>query len=291
MERVSFVHSFSLTHSFSFKSLLIPLDPHPQSKPHTRPSFPQLKRFLCHLQPLQRPLHVAQPLHAKFDWAGPGPPARHVRLLQLVTQVFAFALPLGPDATRFKPGHMLFLAVVNALEKAREFDAAWKLVLHHAERDMEAEEEKERSIFVGTFAIMIRRYTHADLIPSDLIHVIGDAHVYHNHVLASRTEIYIILEFITGGELFDKIIRLGCLSEAESRRYFQYLIDSVDYCHCKGVYHRDLKETWMVDFERRKTFGGGDFIDRASEECPLMDEFHIHFIGEHLHLMQVKPLP
>ena len=36
-------------------------------------------------------------------------------------------------------------------------------------------------------------------------------------------------------------IRLGCLSEAESRRYFQYLIDSVDYCHCKGVYHRDLK--------------------------------------------------
>ena len=36
-------------------------------------------------------------------------------------------------------------------------------------------------------------------------------------------------------------IHLGCLSEAESRRYFQYLIDSVDYCHCKGVYHRDLK--------------------------------------------------
>ena len=33
----------------------------------------------------------------------------------------------------------------------------------------------------------------------------------------------------------------GRLSEAESRRYFQQLIDGVEYCHIKGVYHRDLK--------------------------------------------------
>ena len=33
----------------------------------------------------------------------------------------------------------------------------------------------------------------------------------------------------------------GRLSEADSRRYFQQLIDGVDYCHSKGVYHWDLK--------------------------------------------------
>ncbi|WOK92547.1 CBL-interacting protein kinase 8 isoform X2 [Canna indica] len=69
-----------------------------------------------------------------------------------------------------------------------------------------------------------------------------------HEVLASRTKIYIILEFITGGELFDKIIHNGKLSEAESRRYFQQLIDGVDYCHSKGVYHRDLKpENLLLD--------------------------------------------
>lgn len=69
-------------------------------------------------------------------------------------------------------------------------------------------------------------------------------------VLASRTKIYIILEFITGGELFDKIVHHGRLSENESRRYFQQLIDGVDYCHSKGVYHRDLKpENLLLDSE------------------------------------------
>ncbi|XP_022768516.1 CBL-interacting serine/threonine-protein kinase 8-like isoform X6 [Durio zibethinus] len=78
-----------------------------------------------------------------------------------------------------------------------------------------------------------------------------------HEVIASRTKIYIILEFITGGELFDKIadgklvimqIHNGRLSEAEARRYFQQLIDGVEYCHSKGVYHRDLKpENLLLD--------------------------------------------
>ncbi|PRQ20916.1 putative protein kinase CAMK-CAMKL-CHK1 family [Rosa chinensis] len=69
-----------------------------------------------------------------------------------------------------------------------------------------------------------------------------------HEVLASRTKIYIILEFITGGELFDKIVHHGRLSEAEARRFFQQLVDGVDYCHSKGVYHRDLKpENLLLD--------------------------------------------
>ncbi|RVW65702.1 CBL-interacting serine/threonine-protein kinase 8 [Vitis vinifera] len=67
-------------------------------------------------------------------------------------------------------------------------------------------------------------------------------------VLASRTKIYIILEFITvtGNMLMQ--VHHGRLSENESRSYFQQLIDGVDYCHSKGVYHRDLKpENLLLD--------------------------------------------
>ncbi|XP_061992217.1 CBL-interacting serine/threonine-protein kinase 24-like [Rosa rugosa] len=69
-----------------------------------------------------------------------------------------------------------------------------------------------------------------------------------HEVLAGRTKIYIILEFVTGGELFDKIVHQGRLRENESRKYFQQLIDAVSHCHSKGVYHRDLKpENLLLD--------------------------------------------
>ncbi|KAG5006519.1 hypothetical protein AAZX31_09G084600 [Glycine max] len=67
-------------------------------------------------------------------------------------------------------------------------------------------------------------------------------------VMASKTKIYIVLEFVTGGELFDKIARSGRLKEDEARKYFQQLICAVDYCHSRGVFHRDLKpENLLLD--------------------------------------------
>lgn len=86
--------------------------------------------------------------------------------------------------------------------------------------------------------------------------------------MASPSKIYIVLEFVTGGELFDRIVchfilcmlflvkvsvvlvaftlnfmqvHKGRLEESEARKYFQQLIDAIAHCHCKGVYHRDLK--------------------------------------------------
>ncbi|XP_027932153.1 CBL-interacting serine/threonine-protein kinase 3-like isoform X1 [Vigna unguiculata] len=67
-------------------------------------------------------------------------------------------------------------------------------------------------------------------------------------VMGSKTKIYIILEFVTGGELFHKILNSGRMREKEARRYFQQLINAVDYCHSRGVYHRDLKlENLLLD--------------------------------------------
>ncbi|XP_068654012.1 CBL-interacting protein kinase 23-like isoform X1 [Aristolochia californica] len=67
-------------------------------------------------------------------------------------------------------------------------------------------------------------------------------------VMASKTKIYIVLELVVGGELFDKIASIGRLKEDEARKYFQQLINAVDYCHSRGVFHRDLKpENLLLD--------------------------------------------
>lgn len=69
-----------------------------------------------------------------------------------------------------------------------------------------------------------------------------------HEVMASKTKIYIVLEYVTGGELFDKISCRGRLKEDEARKYFQQLINAVDYCHSRGVFHRDLKpENLLLD--------------------------------------------
>jgi len=67
-------------------------------------------------------------------------------------------------------------------------------------------------------------------------------------VLSSKSKLYIVMDLVRGGELFDMIERKGELDESLARKYFQQLIDGIDYCHRRGVCHRDLKpENLLVD--------------------------------------------
>ncbi|XP_022720387.1 CBL-interacting serine/threonine-protein kinase 20-like isoform X3 [Durio zibethinus] len=66
-------------------------------------------------------------------------------------------------------------------------------------------------------------------------------------VMASKSKIYFVMEYVRGGELFNKVAK-GKLKEDAARNYFQQLIAAVDYCHSRGVYHRDLKpENLLLD--------------------------------------------
>ncbi|KAK2995994.1 hypothetical protein RJ640_017358 [Escallonia rubra] len=66
-------------------------------------------------------------------------------------------------------------------------------------------------------------------------------------VMASKTKIYFAMEYVKGGELFNKVAK-GRLKEEVARKYFQQLIAAVDFCHSRGVYHRDLKpENLLLD--------------------------------------------
>lgn len=67
-------------------------------------------------------------------------------------------------------------------------------------------------------------------------------------VMESRTMIYLVTEYAANGEIFDHLVNNGRMTEQEAARVFAQLISAVEYCHSKGVVHRDLKaENVLLD--------------------------------------------
>lgn len=67
-------------------------------------------------------------------------------------------------------------------------------------------------------------------------------------MISTPTDIFMIMEYVSGGELFDYIVKRGKLQEHEARRFFQQIISGVDYCHRHMIVHRDLKpENLLLD--------------------------------------------
>jgi serine/threonine protein kinase len=71
-------------------------------------------------------------------------------------------------------------------------------------------------------------------------------HLYD--VWETSTHLYLVLEYIQGGELFDHLCNHGPLSINETLKYFHQIIGAVDYFHRFNVAHRDLKpENILLD--------------------------------------------
>ena len=59
------------------------------------------------------------------------------------------------------------------------------------------------------------------------------------------------MEYISGGELFDYIVKNNILKESEGCKFFQELISGIEYLHRLRVVHRDLKpENLLLDYNK-----------------------------------------
>lgn len=60
--------------------------------------------------------------------------------------------------------------------------------------------------------------------------------------------LYLVLEYVEGGELFDLLVERGPLAEQEAVKYFRQIVLGTAYCHALGICHRDLKpENLLLD--------------------------------------------
>jgi len=85
----------------------------------------------------------------------------------------------------------------------------------------------------------------------------------------TESTLYLVLELVTGGELFDKIIE-GQFSEEQSRHYFRQMLEAVKYLHSQAIAHRDLKPENILlndktgDIIKLSDFGLSRIVDHAS---------------------------
>ncbi|KAL7181688.1 hypothetical protein ACSBR1_040561 [Camellia fascicularis] len=61
-----------------------------------------------------------------------------------------------------------------------------------------------------------------------------------HEVMATKSKIYFAMEYLCGGELFEKVSQ-GRLKEESAQNFFKQLVGAVDFCHSHDVYYRNLK--------------------------------------------------
>ncbi|XP_033213576.1 calcium/calmodulin-dependent protein kinase type 1 isoform X2 [Belonocnema kinseyi] len=75
---------------------------------------------------------------------------------------------------------------------------------------------------------VLRRLKHPNIV--QLLETFEDKH-----------KVYLVMELVTGGELFDRIVEKGSYTEKDASGLIRQVLEAVDYMHEQGVVHRDLK--------------------------------------------------
>lgn len=94
-----------------------------------------------------------------------------------------------------------------------------------------------------------------------------------HEMVETERHIGIILEYASGGELFDYILNNRYLKDPAARRLFAQLVSGVGYLHKKGIVHRDLKlENLLLDQNKNIIITDFGFANNFDPKDDLADE-------------------
>lgn len=65
-------------------------------------------------------------------------------------------------------------------------------------------------------------------------------------VIDTEKTLYLVMEYASGGEVFDYLVAHGRMKEKEARAKFRQIVSAVQYCHQKKIIHRDLKVSTLA---------------------------------------------
>ncbi|XP_008189854.1 testis-specific serine/threonine-protein kinase 1-like isoform X2 [Acyrthosiphon pisum] len=72
--------------------------------------------------------------------------------------------------------------------------------------------------------------------------------IRYYQAIETTHRVYIIMEYAENGSLLDIIKRDGRIDDNRARKWFMELVNAIEYCHTKGVVHRDIKcENLLMD--------------------------------------------
>lgn len=112
--------------------------------------------------------------------------------------------------------------------------------------DKSALDEKEREA-LRTEVAVLKLVSHPNLVRLQT-------------VFETRRQIHIVMSFVSGGDLFDRIDQKKCFDEYTARTIMQQLCSAVKYMHARGIVHRDLKpENIMMVSKETNDIIVGDF--------------------------------
>lgn len=110
-----------------------------------------------------------------------------------------------------------------------------------------------------------------------VLHKIKHANIVSlEEIFESKSHLYLVMQLVSGGELFDRIIEKGFYTEKDASKLIQQILDAVKYLHDMGIVHRDLKpenllyysmeedsKIMISDFGLSKIEGSGSVMSTA----------------------------